>query len=493
MDLVSGQGKEPISESFNVGEPRQYEAKGAQRPPSALLRHAWHAAIGSLCAEAAISLAIFGMVFAALREYSDSMFMSLPITDPDIATPLGWFYAFFSIVMLSFGWIVLALRCQDIWCGNSGRFFGGHCGLAAYAFTLVLISFFVRAYVMTIPCVRGFPHWSWGGFCTCDKREPISMNGSPNYLDVVPQSMKIAYIGDTDLANVRNIYKLIKAENASAVVANGDLDYTGSPSMWHQIYRDILGDLPVHVTVGNHDCHVWQDYQSQVSSAYSASNITECVGNIGVKEVCSHAGVALLLSGAGSTCGGLRSDHTPFIARSLKQFEEQGATWKVCNFHKTNYLLQAASLPSFMLDVDEVGVDNFQECLQHGAMIFTSHKHQYMRTHEIDAMTRETVRVSREVPNGASSSNPIRIGRGRSFVVVNGIGGYSVHGVEPSMLANEWWAASFDGFPDRPTAADALGAFFCEYHVQGDSHLARCYFKDIHGTLVDEFYVRAEE
>lgn len=431
------------------------------------------------------------------------------MADPDISTPLAWFYAGFLILVIAFAWFALVLRCMCSMCKacaccpnrvrDSAPPMPRGCGLCCiviYVFFLVFHSLWLLTYTSVAPCVRGFPNWSGGGICTCDKREPLHVHGSPRYASegVVPAGLKIAYIGDTDTVNVVNIYRLIRSENVSAVVLNGDLDYKGSPAKWNLVYKEVLGDLPFYVTVGNHDNHIWRDYQDQVSRHYSASNVTECVGNVGVREVCTHAGVAMLLSGAGSACGGLTHEHTPYISQSLQQFQEWNVTWKVCNFHKNNHLLHTSRMPSVMKDVDEVGLDNFRLCLQHGAMIFTSHKHQYSRTHEIDAMSSETVSVSRRVPVGSNSSNPIRLGRGRSFVVVNGIGGYSIHTMDRGMLANEWWAAHWDGGGrSKASPADVSGAFFCEYHVMGDPRLARCYFKNVRGDLIDDFYIRAEE
>merc|ERR1711884_101988 len=98
----------------------------------------------------------------------------------------------------------------------------------------------------------------------------------------------------------------------------------------------------------------------------------------------------------------MTADHTPFVSSSLQQFQEHNAIWKVCNFHKNNYLF-AANWWFFNKSVDEVGLENYQECLKQGAMIFTSHKHDYSRTHEIDAMSTDTVSVSRRVPPGSGS------------------------------------------------------------------------------------------
>lgn len=473
--------------------------------PSKFPRGVWRASVGCMCLESVFTMVLMGMIFSVGTDYSDASIMGSPLADPDTGTPIGWSYAVVSFVALPFAWFMLVFRCVCGLCPKEGRFRSyardvhtlpaQSCCLALYAIILFLHLPFVLMYVSWAPCIRGFPGWASGGICICDQRDPLYLEGSPRFAvgGLVPPGLKIAYIGDTDITNVAGIYELIRAENVSAVVTNGDLDYTASPTAWSDMYREALGELPSYATVGNHDTHVWRDYQDEIGRRYLRSNVTECSGNVGVKEVCTHSGVGMLLSGSGSTCGGLTSEHAVFTRETLQQFTEEGVIWRVCNFHKNNYLLHTTQMPSIMKKVDEVGVENFQLCLEHGAMIFTSHKHQYSRTHELDYIDVESVRVSREVPVGSNSSNPIHVGQGKSFVVVNGLGGYSLHDIDPSLAANDWWAIDWAaGGRGVTSPAVAAGAFFCEYHVLGDPRLARCYFKDVGGVTRDEFYVRSE-
>eukprot|EP00811_Abedinium_folium_P034748 NODE_7604_length_1564_cov_7.524704.p1 GENE.NODE_7604_length_1564_cov_7.524704~~NODE_7604_length_1564_cov_7.524704.p1 ORF type:complete len:464 (-),score=102.62 NODE_7604_length_1564_cov_7.524704:173-1447(-) len=113
--------------------------------------------------------------------------------------------------------------------------------------------------------------------------------------------------------------------------------------------------------------------------------------------------------------------------------------------------------------------------------------------------------VSRRVPKGSGTAEAIQLSEGHSFVVLTGLGGDSVRDVQPVRLANEWWAANWgrggtilqevEGYKDAKGIVNGAvpptyGVFFCVFHTNGDPLLARCYFKDVLGRLVDDFYVR---
>ena len=86
----------------------------------------------------------------------------------------------------------------------------------------------------------------------------------------------------------------------------------------------------------------------------------------------------------------------------------------------------------------------------------------------------------------ASTSNPLRIEKGKTFAFVSGLGGQSIRGQDEELAANPWWAALY-------TAADGanFGALFCTFNRDGIKNEAHCYFKDIAGTIADEFDVIA--
>jgi hypothetical protein len=72
---------------------------------------------------------------------------------------------------------------------------------------------------------------------------------------------------------------------------------------------------------------------------------------------------------------------------------------------------------------------------------------------------------------------------GRSFVFVSGLGGKSIRNQD---LDGPWWASIYTSDQD----AD-YGALFGVFHYQGDPRLAYFYFKDISGTIADEFFVES--
>jgi len=316
---------------------------------------------------------------------------------------------------------------------------------------------------------------------------------------VMPAHLKVAFVGDTDSEEVEKLYELIRNEgNVTAVVLNGDLDYKQEHQEWRKRFERILGATPYFTTAGNHDTWTWTDYQAQTKQHYTLSNTTQCSGTVGVREVCTHQGLGLLLSGAGSGCGGLQPSHTHFFHETLQSFEDHDVIFRICLFHKPQRNMQVGSKK------DAVGWDKYEACLKHGAMVFTSHEHLYGRTHQLSEIGAAFVNVTKRVPKGSSASNPIEVGSGKTFVVLNGMGGKSIRRFDADLATNPWWAATWGDKGDtarsliaqdvanfKDGADPTYGVFFCEYHVQGNPRLARCYMKDVLGRLVDEFYVRS--
>ena len=64
---------------------------------------------------------------------------------------------------------------------------------------------------------------------------------------------------------------------------------------------------------------------------------------------------------------------------------------------------------------------------------------------------------------------------------MSGLGGRSIRDQE---LDGDWWASIYTS-----TQAANFGALFGVFRYRGNAHLARFYFKDIDGTLADEFFV----
>jgi hypothetical protein len=72
---------------------------------------------------------------------------------------------------------------------------------------------------------------------------------------------------------------------------------------------------------------------------------------------------------------------------------------------------------------------------------------------------------------------------GRSFVFVSGLGGRSIRDQE---IDGPWWASVYTA-----TQGAQSGALFGVFNYGGDPRLARFYFKDLAGNVVDDFLVES--
>ena len=257
-------------------------------------------------------------------------------------------------------------------------------------------------------CVPGLPGYASGGFCECDPRALKASSGVPAYMPggEVPPNTTIAFVGDSGLRDTADeIYRLMRGEGVSAVVLNGDMDYRADPVGWIARFEAGMGKgMPLFTTVGNHDTRNWVDYQEATLNHWRYVNgstttmgmavatgagagtgfgagagtgagmrgSSECRGSVGVKEVCTHQGLGLLLSGAGSGCGGLQETHTAFFTETLDEFARNKVRWPLCIFHQNVKAMQLGSKG------DVVGWDKYDACLKRGAMIITAHDHTYV-------------------------------------------------------------------------------------------------------------------
>ncbi len=75
---------------------------------------------------------------------------------------------------------------------------------------------------------------------------------------------------------------------------------------------------------------------------------------------------------------------------------------------------------------------------------------------------------------------------GRSFAFVSGLGGRGIRDAEDGLENNPWWANVY-----HSNNGGQYGALFGEFNYNGDTSLARFYFKDINGVVRDVFFVRS--
>ena len=130
---------------------------------------------------------------------------------------------------------------------------------------------------------------------------------------------------------------------------------------------------------------------------------------------------------------------------------------------------------------DETGLEVYEACRKAGAIIATGHEHSYSRTHLISAF--------RDPPVVASTSNTLRLEKGRTFAFVSGLGGKSARRLKrhPGREGPEpWWAAAYT----RDDGATA-GALFCTFNPDRRKGRAECYFKAVEGNIRDRFTVIA--
>jgi hypothetical protein len=187
-----------------------------------------------------------------------------------------------------------------------------------------------------------------------------------------------------------------------------------------------------------------------------------CSGNLGVRSACVYRGLFFILSGIGTIPD--EPDDPDHIAFLQEELARSGAPWKICSWHRNQRLMQIGKKK------DAVGWAAYETCREAGAIIATAHDHVYARTHLMDNFQTQSI---------ASTSSTLRVGKGRTFAFVSGLGGKSIR---RQRRDGSWWATVYTADQD----AD-FGALFCTFPLAEESHKASCYFKDVEGTIPDRF------
>jgi K319L-like, PKD domain len=132
---------------------------------------------------------------------------------------------------------------------------------------------------------------------------------------------------------------------------------------------------------------------------------------------------------------------------------------------------------------DETGWDVYEESRKGGAIVATGHDHSYARTHLLSSFQNQTVASTSNTLILASDNPSTPSDEGRSFAFVSGLGGA---GIYSQTRTGAWWASIYSS-----TQGAAYGALFGVFNYQGNPRLAHFYFKNINGTIVDNFYVQS--
>jgi uncharacterized repeat protein (TIGR02543 family) len=290
-----------------------------------------------------------------------------------------------------------------------------------------------------------------------------------------PPEVTIAFIGDQGLgADAEAVLQLILNEGADAVVHSGDFDYSDDAVAWDAQIDGILGpDFPYFASVGNHDTSQFYasgGYQDRLAARMNRIGIP-WTGDLGVQSALHFQGIFVLLT-APDIYGAGDGFHDLYIR---DQLATDDSIWSISSWHKNMTAMQVGGKGN------DTGWGVYEESRRGGAIIATGHEHSYSRTHLLSNVQSQTVAGVGE-PLVLAEDDPVTSeDEGRSFVFVSGLGGKSIRNQD---IDGPWWASIYTS----DQGAD-YGAMFGVFHYQGDPRLARFYFKDIAGTVVDEFLV----
>lgn len=280
-----------------------------------------------------------------------------------------------------------------------------------------------------------------------------------------PSNFTIAFIGDQGInADARAVLQLIKGEGTQLVIHQGDFDYRDDPDSWDAQINEILGpSFPYFISVGNHDTAMWggaNGYQSKFQQRLELIPEADCEGDLGVLSVCRYKGFIIVLSGVG-TVGGSQEEHTAYFNNQLTNDHH---IWRICSWHKNMHKMQVG------MKSDSTGWGVYEACREAGAIVATAHEHSYSRTYLMSSFENQII---------ASYSSTLELEDGRSFAFVSGLGGSSIR----NQNQNWPWMASVYTSDQNAT----FGALFCKFFDNDNPRHASCYFKDINGTIQDQF------
>jgi hypothetical protein len=296
----------------------------------------------------------------------------------------------------------------------------------------------------------------------------LSQGGIP------PVNFTIAFIGDQGLGtNAEAVLNLIKNEGADAVVHSGDFDYHDNPAGWDAQINSILGpDFPYFASVGNHDearFYGSGGYQEFLAARMNRLGIP-WDGDLGVRSSFHYNGFFILLTAPGT----IGTGHAAYIR---DQLASDDSIWSINSWHKNMHLMQVGGKG------DKTGWGVYEESRRGAAIIATGHEHSYSRTHLLSSFENQTVASTDDTLVLTSDDPNTPVDEGRSFAFVSGLGGESIRA---QLLSGDWWACIHTS-----DQGANYGALFGVFNYQGNPRLAHFYFKNINGTIVDDFYVQS--
>ena len=286
-------------------------------------------------------------------------------------------------------------------------------------------------------------------------------------------NFRVAFIGDQGLgSNSVAVLNLIKDENAQMVLHQGDFDYNDDPDAWDKQISNVLGDdFPYFGTIGEHDRLKWNEYQQKLHDRLKKNPDAQCIGDLGVKSSCTYKGLHFIQVSPGIK----GSEHGSFIENQLNNNDH---IWSVCSWAMNMTDMQTGTKSN------KTGWEVYENCKNAGAIIATGHEHVYSRTKTLIDIENQVVDPE------WSERNKLRIKEDSTFVFVSGIGGKTIRTQERCLPlsypygCNGEWANIYTS--DQHAT---FGALFCTFNADGQPNKAYCYFKDIDGSIIDEFTI----
>ncbi len=296
-------------------------------------------------------------------------------------------------------------------------------------------------------------------------------------------NLRVAFIGDQDNGSEAvDVLNLIKTEGAHAAFHMGDFDYSDNPTAWDNTITSVLGaGFPYFAAVGNHDESAWSGsggYQAKLQTRLNLVKIGDptvsCTGDLGVNSGCYFRGLFFVLSGAGT----MGSGHEAYIRQQLGADQ---STWRLCAWHKNQEAMQIGGKG------DEVGWGPYEACRDSGAIVATAHEHSYSRTKTLTSMQNQTVDAAWPFRDS------LRVAPGATFAFVSGLGGNSVRDQERCLPATYPYGCKGEwAFIYTSNQNAQFGALFIDFYVDGDPRKARGYFKNVSGTVVEQFVITSQ-
>jgi len=175
---------------------------------------------------------------------------------------------------------------------------------------------------------------------------------------------------------------------AQVLLQLGDNDYVDSPLVWFDYMEEYLpADFPTFVVIGNHDKTAWygdNNYQQRYYQRLQKQGLDkQCMGEVGLAQVCSYKGITMFLSGC-NVIGKAKDGHS-FMEVAMKNL---GSIWNIGAWHENNLDMTIGSYER--LYPDSVGWKQYEIPKTYGALIFTAHDHAYARTYPMSNIEKKT-------------------------------------------------------------------------------------------------------